>query len=495
MNKSDFESYLSSGYDRVPLVREILADLDTPLSTYLKLANGPYSYLFESVQGGEKWGRYSIIGMPARTIIQVTGNEVEVSTDSKTEFKEIVDDPLEWIENYKEQIKVPEIEGMPRFNGGLVGYFGYETIRYIEPKLAGVEAENKPDPLQTPDILLMLSEEVVIFDTLNGILSIIVHAKDGEFDIAQQRLDYLSNKLQEPLTLYKPVRNPQTIHEEDFVSGFTEEGFKEAVRKAREYIKAGDVMQVVLSQRLSVPFKAPPLDLYRSLRSLNPSPYMHFMNLDSFHIVGSSPEILVRLDDGEITVRPIAGTRKRGYDKKRDEEMEKELLNDPKELAEHLMLIDLGRNDAGRVSQIGTVKLTKKMGIERYSHVMHIVSNVVGQILPDMTAMDVLRATFPAGTVSGAPKIRAMEIIDEFEPVKRGIYSGAIGYLAWNGNMDTAIAIRTGVIKDDILHIQAGAGVVYDSKPELEWKETMNKARAIFKAVNQAAAGLDGAHK
>jgi len=495
LSKSQFESYLADGYDRVPLVREVLADLDTPLSTYLKLANGPYSYLFESVQGGEKWGRYSMIGLPARTIIKVTGNEVEVSTDYKVESTETVADPLTWIEAYKDKIKVPEIEGMPRFNGGLVGYFGYETIRYIEPKLAGTEADNKLDPLKTPDILLMLSEEVVVFDTLNGVLSIIVHAKVGEYEIAQERLDCLTKQLREPLNLYQPVKSPQIINEEDFVSGFTEDGFKSAVETAREYIKAGDIMQVVLSQRLSVPFKAPPLDLYRALRSLNPSPYMHFMNLDTFHIVGSSPEILVRLDDGEITVRPIAGTRKRGHDKAKDLAMEKELLSDPKELAEHLMLIDLGRNDAGRVSQIGTVKLTDKMTIERYSHVMHIVSNVIGKILPDMTAMDVIRATFPAGTVSGAPKIRAMEIIDELEPVKRGIYSGAIGYLAWNGNMDTAIAIRTAVIKDDTLHIQAGAGVVYDSKPELEWKETMNKARAIFKAVSQAAAGLDGSHR
>jgi len=499
LTKSQFESYLAEGYDRVPLVREVLADLDTPLSTYLKLANGPYSYLFESVQGGEKWGRYSMIGLPASTIIKVTGNEVEVSTDYKTISKETVADPLAWIEDYKDKIKVPEIEGMPRFNGGLVGYFGYETIRYIEPKLAGTKASNKPDPLQTPDILLMLSEEVVVFDTLKGILSIIVHAGEGEYESAQTRLDYLSKRLREPLTLYQPVKSSQIINEDDFVSGFTEQGFKDAVETARDYIKAGDIMQVVLSQRLSVPFKAPPLDLYRSLRSLNPSPYMHFMNLDTFHIVGSSPEILVRLDgpsgDKEITVRPIAGTRKRGHDKAKDLAMEKELLNDPKELAEHLMLIDLGRNDAGRVSKIGTVKLTDKMTIERYSHVMHIVSNVIGKLLPDMSAMDVIRATFPAGTVSGAPKIRAMEIIDELEPVKRGIYSGAIGYLAWNGNMDTAIAIRTAVIKDETLHIQAGAGVVYDSKPELEWKETMNKARAIFQAVQQAAAGLDGAHR
>ena len=500
LSKSQFESYIADGYDRVPIVREVLADLDTPLSTYLKLANGPYSYLFESVKGGEKWGRYSMIGLPARTVIRVTGNDIEVSTNGQIESKETVDDPLIWIEDYKDKIKVPEIKGMPRFNGGLVGYFGYETIRYVEPKLAGTKANDKSDPLQTPDILLMLSEEVVVFDNLNGILSIIVHAKADEYDIAHERLNYLTRRLREPLNLYQPVKSPQKIDEEEFVSGFTKEGFKNAVETAREYIKAGDIMQVVLSQRLSVPFKAPPLDLYRSLRSLNPSPYMHFMNCDTFHIIGSSPEILVRLDgpdneDKEITVRPIAGTRKRGHDKAKDLAMEEELLNDPKELAEHLMLIDLGRNDVGRVSQIGTVKLTDKMSIERYSHVMHIVSNVIGKLSPNFTAMDVIRATFPAGTVSGAPKIRAMEIIDELEPVKRGIYSGAIGYLAWNGNMDTAIAIRTAVIKDDILHIQAGAGVVYDSKPDLEWKETMNKARAIFKAVSQAAAGLDGAHR
>ena len=494
-NKQQFEAYLAQGYQRIPLVREVLADLDTPLSTYLKLANGPYSYLFESVQGGEKWGRYSMIGLPARTIIKITGNDVEVSKDYKVLSTETVDDPLEWIEAYKATIKVPEIEGLPRFNGGLVGYFGYETIRYIEPKLASNGVKNKPDPLQTPDILLMLSEEIVVFDTLNGILSIIVHAGEGEFEQAQERLDYLTNRLREPLTLYQPAKTSKIINEDDFVSGFTESGFKAAVEKARDYIEAGDIMQVVLSQRLSVPFKAPPLDLYRALRSLNPSPYMHFMNLDSFHIVGSSPEILVRLEEGEVTVRPIAGTRKRGHDKAKDLAMEKELLSDPKELAEHLMLIDLGRNDAGRVSQIGTVKLTDKMTIERYSHVMHIVSNVVGKLLPDLSAIDVLRATFPAGTVSGAPKIRAMEIIDELEPVKRGIYSGAIGYLAWNGNMDTAIAIRTAVIKDETLHIQAGAGIVYDSQAELEWKETMNKARAIFKAVSQAAAGLDGSHR
>ncbi|HPY41556.1 MAG TPA: anthranilate synthase component I family protein, partial [Thiolinea sp.] len=305
----------------------------------------------------------------------------------------------------------------------------------------------------------------------------------------------LERQLQEARRLYRPAPVSRQVEESDFISGFTEQGFKEAVLTAKEYIKAGDIMQVVLSQRMSIPFAAPPLDLYRALRRLNPSPYMYFLNLGDFHIVGSSPEILVRLEDNTVTVRPIAGTRRRGDTEQRDQELEQELLSDPKELAEHLMLIDLGRNDAGRVSEIGSVKLTEKMIVERYSHVMHIVSNVTGTLAPNLTAMDVLRATFPAGTVSGAPKIRAMEIIDELEPVKRGIYSGAVGYLSWSGNMDTAIAIRTAILKDDTLHIQAGAGVVYDSIPQMEWDETMNKGRAVFHAASAALSGLNGKHK
>ena len=493
MKKETFEHYLQQGFNRIPLMREVLADLDTPVSTYLKLANAPFSYLFESVHGGEKWGRYSIIGLPASTIIRIRDKQVEVTENWKVISSETVADPLAWIEAYQEKINVPEIDGLPRFSGGLVGYFGYDTIRYVEPKLA--QSPRKDDIINTPDILLMLSDEVVVFDNLKGKLYIIVHAQKDQYEQALSRLNFLERKLREPIRGYQPAKLSQKITEDDFSSGFTEAGFKEAVAKAKEYIAAGDIMQVVLSQRLSIPFKAPSIDLYRALRSLNPSPYMYFLNLDEFQIIGSSPEILVRLEDEEITVRPIAGTRKRGRDKAHDKAMEEELLNDPKELAEHLMLIDLGRNDAGRVSQIGSVKLTDKMFIERYSHVMHIVSNVVGKIVPNMSAIDVLRATFPAGTVSGAPKIRAMEIIDELEPVKRGIYSGAIGYLAWNGNMDTAIAIRTAVIKDNTLNIQAGAGIVYDSVPDMEWKETMNKARAIFQAVEQALAGIDGAHR
>jgi len=490
-NQGFFQANQDTACNRVPLVREVLADLDTPLSTYLKLADGPYSYLFESVQGGEKWGRYSIIGLPCRRVVRVVGQRVELEDCGDPIESVEVEDPLLWIEAFQARYRVPELAGLPRFNGGLVGYFGYDTVRYIEPRLGACP---NPDELATPDILLMLSDELVVFDNLTGKLFIIVHADpadDDAFAHAQQRLHALSERLKTPAPRPE-ARLSSEVLEEDFVSDFTEEGFKQAVEAARQYIIDGDVMQVVLSQRLSIPFSARPLDLYRALRSLNPSPYMFYLNLHAFHIAGSSPEILTRLEDGKVTVRPIAGTRRRGYNEEEDRALEAELLADPKELAEHLMLIDLGRNDVGRVSEIGSVTLTEKMVVERYSHVMHIVSNVEGRLKPGMGAMDVLRATFPAGTVSGAPKIRAMEIIDELEPVKRGVYAGAIGYLAWNGNMDTAIAIRTAVIKSGKLYIQAGAGVVYDSRPRLEWKETMNKGRAVFRAVAMAEAGLDG---
>jgi anthranilate synthase component 1 len=499
MNAEQFAALVATsvaqGYNRIPVMREVLADLDTPLSTYLKLADGPYSYLFESVQGGEKWGRYSMIGLPCRTVVRVSGKHIELQTDATVVESLEVADPLAWIEDFQSRYKVAEVEGLPRFTGGLVGYFGYDTIRYIEPKLAHT-AQNKPNPdeLDTPDILLMVSDEVVVFDNLSGKLYLIVHADPAQadaFSCAQQRLDALVAQLR--LATPRPSLKPASeVNEDDFVSGFTEEGFKQAVERAKEYIVEGDVMQVVLSQRLSIPFSAPPLDLYRALRSLNPSPYMFYLNLHDFHIAGSSPEILTRLEDDVVTVRPIAGTRRRGHDEAEDRAMEAELLADPKEQAEHLMLIDLGRNDVGRIAETGSVRLTEKMMVERYSHVMHIVSNVEGRLKPGLSAMDVLRATFPAGTVSGAPKIRAMEIIDELEPVKRGVYAGAVGYLGWNGNMDTAIAIRTAVIKAGTLHIQAGAGVVYDSQPRLEWKETMNKGRAVFRAVAMAEAGLDG---
>jgi len=491
MTPEVFKSLASQGYNRIPVVREVLADLDTPLSVYLKLANEPYSYLFESVEGGEKWGRYSIIGLPCRMQIHIRGHQVAIKQDGKVIEAYECDDPLAEIAAFQARYKAAEIDELPRFTGGLVGYFGYDTIRYIEPRLK--ECPN-PDPLGSDDILLMVSNELVVFDNLRGRLYVIVHADPTQgvsLNAAQRRISKLIKKMRGPVPKQPKVKGREVV-ESDFVSGFTEQGFKKAVGKVKQYIVDGDCMQVVLSQRLSIPFEAPPLDLYRALRGLNPSPYMYYLNLEDIHIVGSSPEILTRLEDDIVTVRPIAGTRRRGHTEKEDIALEEELLADPKERAEHLMLIDLGRNDAGRVAKTGTVKLTEKMNVERYSHVMHIVSNVTCEIKPGMSAIDLLRATFPAGTVSGAPKIRAMEIIDELEPVKRGVYSGAVGYLSWNGNMDTAIAIRTAVIKDKTLHIQAGAGIVADSIPDLEWKETMNKGRAIFRAVALAEAGIEG---
>lgn len=490
MTPHQFSELTKQSFTRIPVYREILADCETPLSAYLKLANSPYSYLFESVQGGEKWGRYSIIGLSAHTILTVQGQEIIIKQDEKIIEQHCVEDPLEFVKKFKERYNIPKLGDLPRFTGGLVGYFGYDTVRYVEPKL---KATTPTDTIGTPDIMLMVSDEVVVFDNLRGTLWLITHADptvNNAYETAQSRLDDLQVALHQPI---KRVKEKAARHvvESDFKSGFNQSEFEKAVTKIKDYILAGDVMQVVISQRMSIPVSAAPLDIYRALRHLNPSPYLYFLHLNDFHIVGSSPEILVRLEEGEITVRPIAGTRKRGKTAEEDTAMEVDLVNDPKEIAEHLMLIDLGRNDVGRISQTGSVKLTEKMQVERFSHVMHIVSNVVGKIKKGMGAIDALRATLPTGTLSGAPKIRAMEIIDELEPVKRGVYGGAIGYLSWHGNMDTAIAIRTAVIKDGQLHIQAGAGVVADSVPALEWKETMNKGRAIFKAVEMAEKGLD----
>ena len=495
MTPEEFKTLASQGYNRIPVSRVVLADLDTPVSTFIKLADGPYSYLFESVHGGEKWGRYSIIGLPCATVLRINGHDISLLQNNEVIESATSDDPLAWVETFQSRYRVPELPDLPRFNGGLVGYFGYDTVRYIEPRLASF---SKPDLIDCPDILLMVSDELLVFDNLAGTLQLIVHVDPGAGDAWEQgqtRLNELETRLRAAAPGYEThIGSSEAVEETDFVSGFTRAGFESAVDRIKDYIVEGDAMQVVLSQRMSVPFTAPPLDLYRALRNLNPSPYMYYLNLGDFQVVGSSPEILVHLEDDVVTVRPIAGTRPRGKDETEDQALELDLLADPKELAEHLMLIDLGRNDVGRVSEVGSVELTEKMLIERYSHVMHIVSNVIGRIQPGMSAIDVLRATFPAGTVSGAPKIRAMEIIDELEPVKRGVYAGAVGYLSWSGNMDTAIAIRTAVIKDGTLHIQAGAGIVADSVPANEWDETMNKGRAIFRAVAMACRGLEGRH-
>jgi anthranilate synthase component 1 len=487
---AQFHGYAADGCTLVPVVREVLSDLDTPLSVYLKLADGPHTYLFESVEGGERFGRYSIIGLPARRVYEFRGHALEVREHGEVVESREVADPLAEVERLRAMHKVPTLEGLPGFTGGLVGWFGFECIEYIEPRL---RADAKPDELGTPDILLMLSEELAVFDNLKGRLYLIVHADPREaqaYARASRRLDALVHRLRHGGAPYPETLQPAAIDESDFRSSFSRGQYHEVVRKAQDYIRAGDIFQVVPSQRLSVPFHARPVDVYRALRALNPSPYMYFLDTGSTQVVGSSPEILARLQGGTVTVRPIAGTRPRGKTVEEDNALEAELLADPKERAEHLMLIDLGRNDVGRISEAGSVQVGEQFAVERYSHVMHIVSEVTGTLKPGLSYADVLRATFPAGTVSGAPKIRALEIIRELEPVKRNVYSGAVGYIGWHGDADTAIAIRTAVIQDGRLHVQAGGGVVFDSDPDAEWQETMNKGRALFRAVAEAARGL-----
>ena len=488
ISEQSFDQLAEQGYNRIPLVVETFADLDTPLSLYLKLANKPYSYLLESVQGGERFGRYSFIGLPAAIRITVRGKDITITTPTG-ETVQNADNPLDFIKNYQSQFKVAPLPGLPRFTGGLAGYFGYDTVRYIESRLAKT---HKQDVLGTPDILLMLTEQLVVVDNLSGKLIFIVYANPEQpnaYARARQRLQELTQLLRQPVEIPRAPQFPP----QQAVSEFGEEAYKQAVEKAKRYIFDGDIMQVVPSQRMSQPFPASPLNLYRVLRSINPSPYMFYYDMGDHQVVGASPEILVRLEGDNVTVRPIAGTRPRGKTPQEDAMLAQELLADPKELAEHLMLIDLGRNDVGRVARQGTVKLTEKMVIERYSHVMHIVSNVEGTLKPGLDAIAVLKATFPAGTVSGAPKVRAMEIIDELEPTKRGIYAGAVGYLGFNGDMDLAIAIRTAVIKAGTLYVQSGGGLVADSVPASEWTETQNKARAVLRAAEMVLAGLDNA--
>lgn len=487
INQEEFNALAAQGYNRIPLVLETFADLDTPLSLYLKLANQPFSYLLESVQGGERFGRYSIIGLPAKVRIVAHGKNIQV-LEGDTVVESVEDtNPLDFVKSYQARFKTPPYEGLPRFTGGLAGYFGYETVRYIEKRLAN---NVKPDAINTPDVLLMVSEQLAVVDNLSGKLYFIVYADTavpGAYEQAKQRLNELMQKLRSTVTIPKSVATEKTTAS----SEFGEDNFKAAVKRAQQYILDGDIMQVVLSQRMAQKFSAPPLSLYRALRSLNPSPYMFYYDMGDHHVVGASPEILVRLENGTVTARPIAGTRPRGKSREQDIALAEELLADPKERAEHVQLMDLGRNDVGRVAVTGSVKVTDNMMIERYSHVMHIVSNVEGKLKPGMDAIDVIKATFPAGTVSGAPKVRAMEIIDELEPSKRGIYAGAVGYLGFNGDMDVAIAIRTGLIKDNMLYVQAGAGIVADSVPESEWMETQNKARAVLRAAELVQDGLD----
>ncbi len=492
LTQQEFEALASRGHNRIPLVLESFADLDTPLSLYLKLAcaggDSRNSFLLESVVGGERFGRYSFIGLPAKTRLSAVGTAVTVSGPQGEERH--LADPLDFVERYLAQFRAAPLPQLPRFCGGLAGYFGYDVVRHIEPRLRDSRPPASPDFEGIPDMLLLLTEELAVVDNLAGKISLIVHADPsvpGAYGQAVRRLDELRRKLREPVAIPFETGAPKT----EAASEFGKEAFMQAVAACKDYIAAGDVMQVVISQRMRRPFASPPLSLYRALRSVNPSPYMFYYDFGDFHVVGASPEILVRKEGRDITLRPIAGTRPRGATREADEALALELLADPKEIAEHVMLIDLGRNDVGRVARTGSVKVTEKMVIERYSHVMHIVSNVEGELPEGMTSIDVLRAAFPAGTVSGAPKVRAMEIIDELEPTARGVYAGAVGYVSFQGDMDTAIALRTAVVKDGTLYVQAGGGIVHDSTPEAEWQETLNKARALMRAADLVQGGLD----
>ena len=494
----EFKSLAQQGYNRIPLMAEAFADLETPLSLYLKLAHGrgdgKHSFLLESVVGGERFGRYSFIGLPARTLLRATGFGAEAKTEVVRDGAVIETDhgnPLDFIAAYQQRFKVALRPGLPRFCGGLAGYFGYDAVRHIEKKL---ENSCPPDTLGCPDILLLQCEELAVIDNLSGKLYLIVYADPGQTEAyanGKKRLRELREALK--YSVSAPVVKPSQGYpaERDFAKA----DYLKAVDRAKELIAAGDFMQVQVGQRIKKRYTESPLSLYRALRSLNPSPYMYYYHFGDFHVVGASPEILVRqentVEGTKVTIRPLAGTRPRGATPEQDKATEAELINDPKERAEHVMLIDLARNDIGRIAKIGTVKVTEAFAVERYSHVMHIVSNVEGMLVDGMTSMDVLKATFPAGTLTGAPKVHAMELIDQLEPTKRGIYGGACGYLSYAGDMDVAIAIRTGIIKDQTLYVQAAAGVVADSVPEMEWRETEHKARALLRAAELVEEGLE----
>ena len=496
MTELEFKSLAAQGYNRIPMIAEAFADLETPLTLYLKLAQtqnaGKNTFLLESVMGGERFGRYSFIGLPAHTLMRSYGMRTEVVKNGVV-VETVEGNPLDFIAEFQSRFKVALRPGLPRFCGGLAGYFGYDAVRYVEKRLANSAPK---DDLGLPDIQLLLTEELAVIDNVSGKLYLIVYADTAQpeaWSKARQRLKDLRTMLRRSVDA--PVTSAST--RTDSIRDFDKADYLDAVAKAKEYIMAGDLMQVQIGQRIRKPYVDSPLSLYRALRSLNPSPYMYFYNFGDMQIIGASPEILVRneqLNDGnkKVTIRPLAGTRPRGATPEHDAQLGVELLSDPKEIAEHVMLIDLARNDIGRIAQTGSVKVTDQMVIEKYSHVQHIVSNVEGVLQANLSNLDVLKATFPAGTLSGAPKVRAMELIDQLEPTKRGIYGGACGYLSFGGEMDLAIAIRTGVLKDGTLYVQAAAGIVADSVPEMEWQETENKARAVLRAAEQVQDGLDG---
>ncbi|KJR43005.1 anthranilate synthase subunit I [Candidatus Magnetoovum chiemensis] len=484
---------LSEKGNLIPVYKEILADMETPVCAFNKI-KGKHSFLLESVVGGEKWARFSFLGDKPSKIIQSYGDQVEIITENGEEKSVLtVKDPTETLRQELSKYKAVSVGGLPRFWGGLVGYLGYDTVRFFER----MPENNKPS-LNMPDMLFMLTDTILIFDNLRQTIKVLSNAYIDNTTTPEKAYSKAVEKIESTIERIrrcadtKPIELISSQTEAEFTSSFNSKAsFLEAVDKCKEYIRAGDIFQAVLSQRFEIDTEVDAFNVYRALRVINPSPYMYYLNTGDGEIVGSSPEILVRLEDSKITLKPIAGTRKRGIntdkegiDENKDKKMEEELKNDPKEIAEHIMLVDLGRNDVGRAAQIGTVKVTEMMTIEKYSHVMHMVTNVEGKLKEELDAFDLLRATFPAGTVTGAPKVRAMEIISELEPIKRGSYAGAVGYIGYCGNMDTCITIRTLIIKDGKVYVQAGAGIVADSVAELEFMETINKAKAMMSAVN-----------
>ena len=483
ITSKEYDELKLEGFNIIPLIKEIDSDSDSPTSLYSRIKDKRNSFLLESIEGGEKWAQYSIIGLDCKDTIKVTGNKIEIKNNEATTILESKD-PLNELDNILTKFKSPNLENMPRFYGGYVGFFAYESAQYAEEKIRSLQNKNSKFKEHMPEIYLVKSEKLIVYDNFNQTMHAIYNSDPAStsFKDALDKVNEIENSIDQSHSYIEPSYKTITGNFE-FDSNFTKNEFIHSVNTVKDYIEEGDVMQVVLAQDFYRSFEGDSFKLYSALRQLNPSPYMYYLNLDECEVVGSSPEILVRVEGDDITLRPIAGTRKRGKDKKEDQLNENDLLNDPKELAEHLMLIDLGRNDVGRVSDIGSVKLTEKMVIEKYSHVMHIVSNVVGTLSKGLNFIDALKATLPAGTLSGAPKIRAMEIINELEPSSRGIYGGAIGYISWNGNIDTAIAIRTAVIKDKLIHVGAGAGIVADSDPESEWLECKQKAKVFLDAM------------
>ena len=483
INKLQFQEYVNQGFNIIPLSKVISLDNASPLTIYSKVANKTNTFLLESVEGGEKWAQYSIIGIDCLDSIKVTGDVVETKINSiVSSFQS--SDPLNEIRKLTSLHKAPEIENLPRFYGGYVGFFAYESAQYAEKRIADLIHKDSKFEEHMPEIYLVKAEKLIVYDNINKTTQIILNIDPSKtsYEKALRDIEDIGTILSNDTTIPE-IDFKEPSGNKIFNSNFSKEDYLKAVDRVKDYIEEGDVMQVVLAQDFFLPFQSNPFDLYKALRDLNPSPYMYYLDLEECQVVGASPEILIRLEEGKVTLRPIAGTRKRGKDDKEDLINQEDLLNDPKEIAEHLMLIDLGRNDVGRVSQMGSVKVTDKMIIEKYSHVMHIVSNVVGDLLEDLDYVDALKATLPAGTLSGAPKIRAMQIINELEPSSRGIYGGAIGYISWNGDIDTAIAIRTAVIKDNVIHVGAGAGIVADSIPENEWLECKQKAKVFLDAM------------